>query len=329
MTDGLDILLITYNRKKELTKTMEALLSVESPVRRCSIRILDNCSTDGTSETLAEYAKKYANVIHIRHTQNIGGNANYVRAVELASKEYFWVLCDDDLLDWSAWGDVEEALLSGRYDLLQLYKGLGGDAASFPELTFIPGAIYRTSLIKGDVINSMYMHAYTMFPQLVLACMVYNKRGEIYKSPGDIVDNGEKDLKEYDRGADPKNKGGIGNILHQTDWLAGLCLALGMLEDKAFARSIIKDTIKRIYPRHEEFYYKYSPHIFDGYYWQFIGPVKAMLPLWDRLIFLWMMLLCRTKAGWWAAKGWRIFRTCLFNSAERKRYWNKLMRRDF
>ena len=114
----LEIVIITYNRKREIKQTLESLMASYSPVRRCPITILDNCSTDGASEVCAEFAEKYENITHIRHPQNIGGNANICRAFEIAKEEYIWCLSDDDGLDWSAWQEIEEAMEAG-YDQIQ------------------------------------------------------------------------------------------------------------------------------------------------------------------------------------------------------------------
>ena len=98
----LQLFLITYNRKKKLQFTLDSLLN--SPVAKYDITVLDNASTDGTSEMLDEYAEKHENIKHVRHNVNIGGNANICRAFEMAAscgKKYAWILCDDDRYDWS------------------------------------------------------------------------------------------------------------------------------------------------------------------------------------------------------------------------------------
>lgn len=102
----LDIFLITYNRVDKLKDIVSDILSDNSPIKNCSITFLDNCSTDGTSEFLKELVKKYVNIIHIRHKANIGGNANIVRALEYVSKKYFWILCDDDTIDFRYWNEI-------------------------------------------------------------------------------------------------------------------------------------------------------------------------------------------------------------------------------
>ena len=108
--DRVQIFIITYNRYTNLEKTLKSILQQDSPVRGYNITILDNASTDGSSELIDDYCRRFSNLNHVRHKRNIGGNANICRAFELASYPYVWVLCDDDEYDWSHWNEVERAV---------------------------------------------------------------------------------------------------------------------------------------------------------------------------------------------------------------------------
>ena len=113
MKNTLGILLVTYNRKEYLKRTFKQILAVDSPIKDLDITILDNASTDGSSELIDEYSKSFPNIKHIRHVANIGGNANICRAFELAAssgKEYVWVLCDDDKYNFSNWDEVKSSI---------------------------------------------------------------------------------------------------------------------------------------------------------------------------------------------------------------------------
>ena len=94
LEDKLQIILVSYNRCKKLRKTLAKILGHDSPIRNCSITILDNKSTDGTSEFIEFLCKKHQNIVHVIHNRNIGGNANIARAFEIASMQYLWILCD-------------------------------------------------------------------------------------------------------------------------------------------------------------------------------------------------------------------------------------------
>ena len=49
-TEDIEIFIITYNRKEKLKKTFEQIFDSSSPVRNLDIKVIDNCSTDGTKD---------------------------------------------------------------------------------------------------------------------------------------------------------------------------------------------------------------------------------------------------------------------------------------
>lgn len=108
----LELFLITYNRKDKLQQTLRSLLDEQSPLSHRPLTVLDNASTDGTSEWLQSFCPAYPHIHYIRHSKNIGGNANIARAFEMARAEYVWVLCDDDSYDFSHWDECLRALQS-------------------------------------------------------------------------------------------------------------------------------------------------------------------------------------------------------------------------
>ncbi|UKI41571.1 MAG: glycosyltransferase [Candidatus Melainabacteria bacterium] len=88
LSDVLEIILITYNREKFLKRTFEQIFDNEkSPVRNLDVTILDNNSTDGTSDLINEYQEKFSNIKHEKNLRNIGGNANIAKAYTMAKKE--------------------------------------------------------------------------------------------------------------------------------------------------------------------------------------------------------------------------------------------------
>lgn len=188
----LEILIPTYNRKPHITRTLTQLTAAASPVRACSITVLDNASEDGSSEVIAEFAAKYPNVKHIRHEKNIGGNANITRAYELARAPYVWVVCDDDSFRWEAWGEIQAALETNTYDLLLTrkddLKGTSNIARIFRQCTFVPAGIYRTAVITSGVLMNMYNNVPNMFPHLALISEILNKKGLIFLPQGEIMD---------------------------------------------------------------------------------------------------------------------------------------------
>lgn len=176
LKEQLEILLPTYNRKKHLLRTLTQLTAPESPVRSCSLTVLDNASTDGSSELIEEFAAKIPTIKHIRHAKNIGGNANIARAFEMARAEYVWVLCDDDAYDFSHWDECQAALDKHPAAVVVAnYAAPQRDtAALFKQLSFVPAAIYRTDLITDDVLMNIYFNISNLFPHLAVAAAALN-----------------------------------------------------------------------------------------------------------------------------------------------------------
>lgn len=176
---NLEILLITYNRCSHLANTLRLLES--SPFRSCRITVLDNCSPDKTRETVAGFVESFPNLNYLRNRVNISGNPNYLKAIELATSEYTWILCDDDALDFSACEDVIAAVDSGAFDLIEVGATERGDwprgcATRVQEMvangydyyfrmSFFPAFIFRTEKFDGACFAWGYKHIDLLYPQ--------------------------------------------------------------------------------------------------------------------------------------------------------------------
>ncbi len=187
---SLEIILITYNRKHFLKKTLDCLLDQKSPVKDLSITVLDNCCDDGSNELIEEYTAKFPNVKHIRHAKNIGGNANIARAFETAQKKYFWVIADDDTYDFSAWDEVEKAV-NEDYDLI-IVNHEGIQNRKVPQqlqrrVTFLSACIHKTAFIDSFTILNIYDNIHNWFPHLAAVYAVVNKGGSVYNVSKNIV----------------------------------------------------------------------------------------------------------------------------------------------
>lgn len=91
----LTIAIPTYGRPQFLAQTVASLLPQLVPA--VNLLILDNASPTSAAEALAEVMRERTESVHIvRHPQNIGGNANITRCLELAESEWVWILGDDD-----------------------------------------------------------------------------------------------------------------------------------------------------------------------------------------------------------------------------------------
>ena len=115
----LSIIIVTYNRCSQLEKTLRSIDN--SPIRNCSITVLDNKSGDNTRSMCLDYAKNRSNFKIVTHPANLGsGSANIVQAINYCYTEYMWILCDDDTYDFSSFDDVQDEILKGRASIIQV-----------------------------------------------------------------------------------------------------------------------------------------------------------------------------------------------------------------
>jgi glycosyltransferase involved in cell wall biosynthesis len=176
--DKIEINLITYNRAKSLDRTLVQLR--QGPFARCKITILDNCSTDETPEVCARHQALFPNLQVLRHRKNIGLSANYLRAVEISTSLYTWVLCDDDTYDFSDCADVLAAIEEGTWDWINVgapgqREWERGLRTSTRELwkrgsrfffvhTFVPSLIFKTDLFDSECMVLGYHNAANSYP---------------------------------------------------------------------------------------------------------------------------------------------------------------------
>lgn len=191
--ENLQIILITYNRKKYLQQTFEQIFANNSPIRDFAITILDNKSTDGTSELIEEYKKKFPKINHIIHNRNIGGNANIVRAFEFSSKKYLWILCDDDNFDWTHWNEVVEAMQNDSDIICICHHILNNQikkqdiSHQLVQLSLLPAGIYKTTHFDDTLLRNLYDNIYTMFPHLIPVIYCINNNGKLKTTEHEVL----------------------------------------------------------------------------------------------------------------------------------------------
>ena len=78
------------------------------------IVIMDNASSDNTTEVVTQYLLRHPEVRYFRHQENLGVDRNYDEAVNYARGEYCWLMSDDDLLCPRAINKVLSALEGGE-----------------------------------------------------------------------------------------------------------------------------------------------------------------------------------------------------------------------
>ena len=86
----------TYNRGNYISQTIESILY--QITSNDEIIICDNASTDNSNEIIESYCAQHSNIKYFRWPKNQGADLNYLKTVELASKEYCWFMGSDDVL---------------------------------------------------------------------------------------------------------------------------------------------------------------------------------------------------------------------------------------
>ena len=250
-SEDLEIIVITYNRRRYLEVTLNKLFSKGSPLKKYSITILDNNSNDGTEILCQSFVKKFSNLTYIKNQRNVGLAGNICKAMERASKKYYWIICDNDEIDFSSWSEVEKAM-SEDYDIIMASVDYNcnniKDKRAFvlAQSTFLPACIYKTQFLTDDIMTYAYTDIHTILPHVCAACNIINHNGRYYipqKSIISLTDNVKiknSNKYNYDR-VITKNKK---KIVHErtsiVSFYAGICASYNALEDKALRNDVLR-----------------------------------------------------------------------------------------
>lgn len=106
------VLLVTFNRRADLEKTLSLYENQTYPPK--TILVVDNHSTDGTAEMLAEWQRTESKISHKVHTmpENAGGSGGFYAGMEeaLTYEDCDWIFVSDD--DAMPHSDALEQLVS-------------------------------------------------------------------------------------------------------------------------------------------------------------------------------------------------------------------------
>lgn len=127
----LTIVVPTFNRAGKVCKQIQDICSQIEQLEKgfadaIEVLVLDNCSDDGTQESLAELRNRFS-FRYCRNFQNLGLVGNYIKCFYSAHGRYVWVVGDDDLLEKQAVQHVMLAVVRGDAGVLAVaYKKLNG-----------------------------------------------------------------------------------------------------------------------------------------------------------------------------------------------------------
>ena len=117
----------TYNRAASLG---EALASAQAQtVRDIEILVVDNASTDGTRDIVADKARGDSRIRYVRQAQNVGITRNFTTCITEARGELVKFLCDDDLLEPQCTEMLARSLAQPGVSLAACARRMLGDSA--------------------------------------------------------------------------------------------------------------------------------------------------------------------------------------------------------
>ena len=89
------VICVTYNQKKYIKDALNGFVMQKTNFD-FKVIVADDCSTDGTSEIVSNYAKRYPGIIeHIRNEKNIGALSNFFSIFNKIETKYV-AFCDGD-----------------------------------------------------------------------------------------------------------------------------------------------------------------------------------------------------------------------------------------
>lgn len=136
---GVEAVVVTYNRKELLMECLDAIFQQTVSVGR--VIIIDNCSTDGTAECLAQNGyldnKK---VLLKRMEENTGGAGGFYEGIKLAyenKSDWVWIMDDDVIPEKDCLEELLRAdqLIDGEKSFFaSAVRGMNGEAMNVPKI---------------------------------------------------------------------------------------------------------------------------------------------------------------------------------------------------
>ncbi len=170
----------TYNASATLEETLDSLL--HQTYRDITILVVDNASTDNTVAIAGRYAQSHPNIEVVSHTENIGGEGNFTRCMQLGRGDYTAIYHADDIyepemvekqvaflekqreagaiLTGATYIDEQgrafgrhtfPAEIRGREEVLFDFPGLLKSVLKYSNFLLCPSAMVRTSVYQNDI----------------------------------------------------------------------------------------------------------------------------------------------------------------------------------
>ena len=221
--------------------------------------VLDNNSTDDTENYVKSLTNRYPNVKYQKNKYNIGISGNIAKAMEIADKEYLWIICDDDKYDWSNWNEVEQAVNKNEDVICVARYAIPEEKIDCTEyhllqLTFVPAIIIKTSVYNDTNIRNSFDNIFTLFPHLFPIISFINKNKKIYILNKAVVDNGMDVINtdsSYIRGVKSDD---LCKRTRTMSWITGYANVCSMIQNKELKHKTMICAINFIHNGFKKFY---------------------------------------------------------------------------
>lgn len=146
----LSICIPTYNGSKYIRENLDIMIKQIQEKKLVGVEIVvsDNCSTDSIPEIMAEYVKKYPEIIkYSRNKKNLGYDGNVMKCCELAQGKFIHLFGDDDYYSPNG--------LKKLYDVLEKNPNLSVAVLSnfFHRNDFYNAIVSRKGLNEEFILN--------------------------------------------------------------------------------------------------------------------------------------------------------------------------------
>lgn len=161
----LSIAIVVYNTEKYLNECVMSCVNQNASNELYEIVLIDDGSTDGSSEIMDSFASEYDNVSVI-HQNNFGVSAARNKAIECCRGDYIWFVDSDDFIQTDIIGDIIACLNKYRPDRFGVDLYWFNNELTDKELElksknlivsngprYLCGNIYRKSIIKDNSIS--------------------------------------------------------------------------------------------------------------------------------------------------------------------------------